>query len=46
MTTGRRTGDQVEILSGLEAGDAVVLEPGNLTTGAAVEVDSASAAVR
>ena len=46
VTTGRRAGDQVEILSGLEDGDAVVLKPGNLTTGAAVEVDSASAAVR
>jgi RND family efflux transporter MFP subunit len=46
VTTGRRAGDQVEILSGLEDGDVVVLKPGNLTTGAAVEVDSASAAVR
>jgi RND family efflux transporter MFP subunit len=46
VTTGRRTGDQVEILSGLEDGDAVVLKPGNLTTGAPVEIDGAVAAAR
>jgi RND family efflux transporter MFP subunit len=46
VTTGRRAGDQVEILSGLEDGDAVVLKPGNLTTGAPVEIDGAVAAVR
>jgi RND family efflux transporter MFP subunit len=39
VTTGRRAGDAVEILSGLEPGDPVVLKPGNLTTGAAVEID-------
>jgi RND family efflux transporter MFP subunit len=38
VTTGRRAGDQVEILSGLEHGERVVVKPGNLTTGAAVEV--------
>ena len=30
--------DWVEILSGLEAGEAVVLDPGNLRTGQAVSV--------
>jgi RND family efflux transporter MFP subunit len=35
---GRRVGDQVEILEGLKAGDPVVLEPGNLAGGQAVDV--------
>jgi RND family efflux transporter MFP subunit len=38
VTTGRRAGDAVEILSGLQHGETVVVKPGNLTTGAAVEV--------
>ena len=38
VTTGRRAGESVEILSGLEDGEPVVVKPGNLTTGAAVEV--------
>jgi RND family efflux transporter MFP subunit len=46
VTTGRRSGDQVEVLSGLEDGDAVVVKPGNLTTGAAVEVERATAEAR
>jgi RND family efflux transporter MFP subunit len=33
---GRRTGDRVEVLEGLAAGDAVVREPGNLAAGQAV----------
>jgi RND family efflux transporter MFP subunit len=37
VTTGRRAGEAVEILSGLEDGEPVVVKPGNLTTGAAVE---------
>jgi RND family efflux transporter MFP subunit len=37
---GRRTGDRVEILDGISAGDAVVLKPGNLVTGQPVEVGS------
>jgi RND family efflux transporter MFP subunit len=36
VRTGRRTGDRVEVLEGLRAGEAVVLEPGNLTSGQAV----------
>jgi RND family efflux transporter MFP subunit len=38
IRTGRRTGDRVEILEGLAAGERVVLEPGNLTGGAPVTV--------
>jgi RND family efflux transporter MFP subunit len=38
VTTGRRAGEAVEIVSGLEAGEPVVLKPGNLATGMAVEV--------
>jgi len=36
VTTGRRTGEWVEILSGLEPGEEVILDPGNLQTGQAV----------
>jgi RND family efflux transporter MFP subunit len=36
---GRKSGDQVEIVSGLAAGESVVLAPGNLTEGQAVEVE-------
>lgn len=42
VTTGRRAGDAVEILSGLQDGEAVVVRPGNLTTGAAVEISPSS----
>jgi RND family efflux transporter MFP subunit len=38
VTTGRRFGDDVEILDGLKRGDAVVAIPGNLTGGQAVTV--------
>ena len=38
VTTGRRAGDVVEIVSGLEDGEAVVVKPGNLATGMAVEI--------
>ncbi|HZO09107.1 MAG TPA: efflux RND transporter periplasmic adaptor subunit [Myxococcota bacterium] len=43
VTTGRHAGDAVEILSGLEQGEPVVVKPGNLTTGAAVEIAPAGA---
>jgi RND family efflux transporter MFP subunit len=33
VTTGRRTGDRVEILSGLAAGEQVILRPGALASG-------------
>ena len=42
VTTGRHAGDAVEILSGLDEGESVVVKPGNLTTGAAVEVTPAA----
>jgi multidrug efflux pump subunit AcrA (membrane-fusion protein) len=38
VTTGQRAGELVEVLSGLEHGDAVVVKPGNLATGIAVEI--------
>ncbi|HEX8409635.1 MAG TPA: efflux RND transporter periplasmic adaptor subunit [Thermoanaerobaculia bacterium] len=36
VTTGRRTGDWIEVLSGVETGDEVVLNPVNLRPGQAV----------
>jgi RND family efflux transporter MFP subunit len=39
VTTGRRLGDQVEIVSGVKAGEPVVVEPGSLTGGQAVAVE-------
>lgn len=44
VETGRRGAGWVEIVSGLEAGTPVVLEPGNLQTGQAVEVIEAAGA--
>jgi RND family efflux transporter MFP subunit len=38
VTTGRREGDRVEIVSGVVAGEQVVVRPGNLVEGAAVRV--------
>jgi len=38
ITTGRRINEWTEVLSGLKAGDAVVIDPGNLQSGQAVEV--------
>ncbi|HEY3025667.1 MAG TPA: efflux RND transporter periplasmic adaptor subunit, partial [Pyrinomonadaceae bacterium] len=38
VTTGRRGSDWVEIISGVNVGEAVVVDPGNLQTGQAVEV--------
>jgi RND family efflux transporter MFP subunit len=38
VTTGRRMGDLTEIVSGVNVGDAVVVNPGNLQSGAAVQV--------
>ena len=38
VTTGRRLGEDVEILDGLKRGDAVVARPGNLTGGQPVTV--------
>jgi multidrug efflux pump subunit AcrA (membrane-fusion protein) len=33
VTTGRRSGDRLEILSGLAAGEQVILRPGALASG-------------
>jgi RND family efflux transporter MFP subunit len=38
LSLGQRAGEHVEVLSGLAAGDEVVLAPGKLTTGARVRV--------
>ena len=38
VTTGRRNGDWTEIVAGLNVGDQVIVEPGNLQSGMAVEV--------
>ena len=38
VRTGRRSGDQVEIVEGIKAGEPVVVQPGNLVTGETVRV--------
>jgi multidrug efflux pump subunit AcrA (membrane-fusion protein) len=38
VTTGRRGQDWVEIIAGVNVGDAVVVNPGNLQSGQAVSV--------
>ncbi len=38
VKTGRRSGDKVEILAGIAAGEPVVVQPGNLVNGEPVEV--------
>jgi RND family efflux transporter MFP subunit len=38
VTTGRRTGEWTEIVAGLNVGDAVVVNPGNLQSGQPVQV--------
>ncbi len=38
IRTGRRSGDRVEILEGLAAGEPVVVDPGNLVGGTPVTV--------
>jgi HlyD family secretion protein len=40
VTTGRRVGDRVEIVSGLKTGERVVSTPGTLQQGQAVRVRS------
>jgi HlyD family secretion protein len=42
VTTGRRGDGWVEIVSGLDAGEKIVVEPGNLRTGEAVNVAESS----
>ena len=38
ITTGRRSGDWTEIIAGINIGDRVIVDPGNLQSGMAVEV--------
>jgi multidrug efflux pump subunit AcrA (membrane-fusion protein) len=38
VTMGRRSGDWIEILSGIKVGESVVVDPGNLQTGQPVNV--------
>jgi len=38
VTTGRRNGDWTEIVAGVNVGDQVVVDPGNLQSGQAVDV--------
>ncbi|MEP6570992.1 MAG: efflux RND transporter periplasmic adaptor subunit [Acidobacteriota bacterium] len=38
ITTGRRNADSTEILSGVNLGDQVIVDPGNLQSGMAVEI--------
>lgn len=38
VTTGRRSGEWTEIVTGVNVGDQVVVDPGNLQSGQAVEV--------
>lgn len=38
ITTGRRSGDWTEILAGVNVGDQVIVDPGNLQSGMSVEV--------
>jgi multidrug efflux pump subunit AcrA (membrane-fusion protein) len=38
VTTGRRLGEDVEILDGVKRGEAVVAVPGNLTGGQSVTI--------
>ena len=38
ITTGRRSGEWTEILAGVTVGDQVIVDPGNLQSGMAVEV--------
>jgi len=40
IRTGRRSGDQVEVVDGLSAGDRVVIQPGSLVGGVPVTVES------
>jgi membrane fusion protein, multidrug efflux system len=38
ITTGRRSGEWTEIIAGVNVGDQVIVDPGNLQSGMAVEV--------
>jgi multidrug efflux pump subunit AcrA (membrane-fusion protein) len=38
VRTGRHSGDRVEIVDGVKAGDPVIVQPGNIVTGEPVRV--------
>jgi RND family efflux transporter MFP subunit len=38
VRTGRKAGDQIEIVEGIKAGEPVIVQPGNIVTGEAVRV--------
>lgn len=38
VTTGRREAERIEVVTGLDAGEEIILEPGNLVEGAPVRV--------
>ena len=38
ITTGQRTSDWTEVVAGVESGDVVIVEPGNLRSGQLVSV--------
>jgi multidrug efflux pump subunit AcrA (membrane-fusion protein) len=38
VTTGRRSADSTEILAGVNVGEQVIVDPGNLQSGMAVEI--------
>ena len=40
VTTGRRSGDVIEIVAGLAEGEPVVVKPGTLATGMRVELEA------
>jgi multidrug efflux pump subunit AcrA (membrane-fusion protein) len=42
VSTGRRDGERIEIVSGLDAGEQVIVDPGNLVGGEPVSVANAS----
>lgn len=42
VSTGRREGDRIEIVSGLGAGEQVIVDPGNLVGGEPVSIANAS----
>jgi multidrug efflux pump subunit AcrA (membrane-fusion protein) len=42
VSTGRRDGERIEIVSGLDAGEQVIVDPGNLVGGEPVSIANAS----
>jgi RND family efflux transporter MFP subunit len=46
VNTGRREGNRIEIVSGLDAGEQVIVDPGNLVAGERVSVRKAENTIR